>query len=418
MATEAQVHPKSSTQPLARRQPQLDRLHRADTALQALLNTPNWERTREVLDRDAAALLTDEAIGLLEKFIRDVSGSDVPEAADIMAYLEIHRQLLLQARVDGIGPAWEAFMRAEPEPKRGGDMAPPEVAEAVQALLGTSTWDETYAVLLRDQQWLLDPNAERLLEVLIQTARRVESVDNQRYLALHLTLLRESRELGIPTAWERFTLERRKLERAANATAPDQRQIEAATEALKSLLATESWDDTHRQLIADAQMLLSPLCDQILSDLIAAAQADPDPRARRGVVYLELHRALLRRCRTEGLEAAWEVFLTDIAIAQREQERESVTPATPPDERVVTAVGQFLGLASWDEARSFLTTHQAELLSDAAISLVVAEADRLRQRGAGRDVYAARLLDLQATLLRRTREVGLDRAWREFEEQR
>lgn len=420
-ASESGVHPKSSTQPLARQRVVQTPLH--EVLLTIIFGDQSWDATYALLEQHLARLLSDDALVVLDRQMQRERESDQPIAGDVAAYIGDYRQMLVRAREVGLPQAWAEFRAAHPQPRQ----PPPEVkAEidaiiaAVKALLGTDSWDATRIVLVREQRRLLTDQADQLLAALIAQAQRdpdPRARENARYLELHRVLLREAREVGVDRAWEQFEQARRELERqrTAGEEPPAASFAEAVSEALKQLLTTDSWDQTHTVLEREAALLLTPLCDQMLGDLIAAARADDDPRAAKGITYLELHRDLLRRARQEGIPAAWEALQRDLARAS------SDTPPRPPPTApapIAGAVQQFLGLASWAEARTFLEAHQRELLAPEAEALVQAEAERLRQRGTGRDVYAARLLDLQAKLLRRAREIGVPRAWVEFEAER
>ncbi len=155
-----------------------------------------------MLEREREVLLSDDAIALLDRFIRDVQQSGMGDAAEVARYLAAHRALLLRARQVGVELAWDDFLAAIPSADKE---TPPEDAEAenimmaVKELLGTDTWHETREVFVRDLRHLLTDAAEHLIESLIQLAVQEgtpEAIEGARYLELHLRLLREARHAG------------------------------------------------------------------------------------------------------------------------------------------------------------------------------------------------------------------------------
>ena len=86
-----------------------------------------------------------------------------------------------------------------------------ECGRALRAFLNNGSWEETRAVLEREQARLLTRLADQLLSAAMEQAS--QSADPQvqaraAYLELHRTLLRRSRTLGIPDAWAEFEAHR------------------------------------------------------------------------------------------------------------------------------------------------------------------------------------------------------------------
>src|SRR5687768_10240915 len=65
-------------------------------------------------------------------------------------------------------------------------------------------------------------------------------------------------------------------------------------------IQAENWAESRRIVEANQDALLSDDADAILADLIEANAANDD-----GKRILERHRALLARCRSDGIEAAF-----------------------------------------------------------------------------------------------------------------
>ena len=298
----------------------------------------------------------------------------------------------------------------------------------------------------RDRDRLLSDTADQLLNALIEVAQQdttPQAREGVRYLELHLKLLHESRRIGIAAAWEQFDRTRRELEAEMPPARPNDPEEQAllpdAARALRTLLNSRSWTESHQIIQHEQRVLLTDTTDRLLDQLLESARKDPDPLSVRGVVYLGLHLRLLRAARRKGVEQAWADFedaLREAHVIPDDAPQpivQTVIPPPPPPAlappakriakdaspaEIAEAVQAFLGASSWAVARDILEQRQAALLTDRAIRLITEQADVLRKRGSGRDLYAARLLQLQAELLRRTQRVGLDRAWAEFEAER
>lgn len=442
------VRVKGATRPSHQRpdtpSAQVLRHARIDRALQGFLSAENWEATHAALLRDQQVLLADDTLAVLREFIDQVRAQNHPNSRQMADYLEAHRILLERARVVGVEIAWNEFRALRLENEGGNAGTPMEdhetqaIIDALRRLLGTESWNDTYAVLVSERERLATDVAARFLNVLIEAAQQdgsAQAREGVRYLELHRTLLRDLRERGLEAAWERFDRLRKQLEREfapaepsplANGAESD-RDISAVARALRMFLGVADWREARRILERDQALLLSDESDRLLSELLEDARRSSDPRAIRGVVNLGLHRRLLRHAREEGIDRAWREFEAALAEATgRADIPTTPLPSTlfdntaePTDDNDVSgAVEAFLSATSWDQAYVILRQRQHALLTDDAVALLHEKAEALLQRGTGRDLYAARLLDLQATLLRRARTIGIDRAWQEFEQNR
>ncbi len=436
-----QVRVKSITRPLTK-QGNLNpppgvaqQISPVESALQQFLRTSSWQETRQILDRAAPLLLSEDAQTILRRYIQDVRASRMPEAVNIAMYLEAHRLLLERARAIGIGPAWDEFLAIRPVPEKTDEQDPnateaQATMDALRELLGTETWSQTHAVLIRLRERLLTESADQMLSALIQLAMQEsskEAVESIRYLELHRNLLRDARTLDIDRAWANFERARQDVERGQETTplpsggsnARATPNPAAVSEALRTLLTTTDWDETRRVLEAQQALLLTDICDIFISQLLVAAQNDPDPRARRGEVYLELHRNLLRHARQDGIPAAWEVFLVDLRRVRQQLDEEPSKPRVANGQTdlaaVHRAVRELISAPSRQSERIVLDARRGVLLTDDAVHVITDEADRMERRGTQRDVTAVRQLRHQAKLLTRARDVGIDRAWSEYE---
>ena len=412
---------------------------RIERAVQALLGAENWDMTHAVLEREQAYLLSDEGIAILEQFARQARNSGQMGSVQVAIFLEGHRRLLERAREVGVDRAWTEFQeqRSGERPSSPEDDAEVQrIADTLRRFLSTDSWGETHAVLISEQAILLTEEAEQFLSALIHVAEQSEDPSANEglyYLELHRNLLREARSLGIAAAWTNFEQARKETKREGGAQqrgfAPSAREahLGAVTNAIKSLLTTSTWDETRQVLEREQDLLLTDTCDSLLTELIAAAERDHEGHTARNLVYLKMHQRLIQLARSEGIRAAWSSFEEAMGLPMAAGERSggradaSESLPEPIDDglrKIRDAVQSFLGASSWSAAYAILREHRDDLLTDLAIALIGAQADQMQARGTERDLYATRLLNLQAQLLRRARAVGVERAWSEFEDER
>jgi hypothetical protein len=396
---------------------------RIERALHLFLSTENWEATRTTLENEKQFLLTDEARSLLVEFIEQTRDSDAPGAERVASYLDAHLMLLDRAREVGIDRAWREFVSTRvvvetpPEsPESTQEAETQSIVDSLRRLLAARTWSETREVLEREQRLLLTDTADEFLGALMRAASRYDSEeaqDSYDYLRLHRQLLRDARNRGIDPAWVTFQrdvrqheseIERRLLSELNGASLTDVKRSVVA------LLNTPTWTETRRQLERDKALLLTGAGEFILRDIIR--QAEREPTNARRLAYLQMHLRLIQLAREEGIDKAWLSFAGALDIT------DGIEIAPDPIQRVRNAVRTYLAAASWESAHTTLLRLREDLLGDLAISLISAQADQLEADPSGRNLYAARLLRLQEQLLRRARDVGIERAWGEFEADR
>jgi CHAT domain-containing protein len=176
---------------------------------------------------------------------------------------------------------------------------------------------------------------------------------------------------------------------------------EKAIRAAKAFLAAGTWDDAFAMLEREQDLLLNSHVDQFLSTWLTETQRQLEQRGntdlplRREAFYLEVNREVLRSARSFPLAAL---------KAQCEKGLPSETRPfylSPSIHRVCIAFAN----ASWEEKHTLLEEEQAFLLKPAVDNLFSSLLVRQRHL----DWEPSRLL------LRRSREVGIPAAWREFE---
>jgi hypothetical protein len=455
------IRVKGITRPLRQQQTEQHitasvRHDRLERIISAFVNTRTWDAAHEVLVRESALLLTNDAVVALSELIRQVKNDPSFGTQRVVELLVLHRTLLERAIEIGLDPAWQEFRAKyvqDAEEPRTDDVPLTEhitdheseiraTLNTLKAFLNTDRWSETREMLLHERERLTSDLADRVLGELIEAARAdsaPQARDSQHYLELHRTLLRETREMGVEAAWEHFDRLRRDFEaeiaQRRQESAASERYTPEVTRVLRDFLSTSSWSETRAILEREFALLTSPEADHLLGDLITAAHNDADPRATQGEHYLQLHRQLLQRARETGIERAWAEFvkwlegsapdatnrpLPDSPEATPQSIPLGPLPPIAPDEEVdqaktIAVVGQFLEANSWEEAKAILEKYQDVLLTNAAAALIRARAEVLRRTGESRNAYGVRLLELQARLLTRAREVGIAQAWAEFE---
>lgn len=144
-------------------------------------------------------------------------------------------------------------------------------------------------------------------------------------------------------------------------------------------------------------LLLSSYADSALAALILE-YADHEQMRET----LTLHRAILERCRRDGIREAFAQVRRELGEGRRLEDM-------PADEvqALVATVGEFITTTDWEEARAYLDEHP-ELLqpaSDAVIERLI-ETHTRRQ-----EVNVVRHLVVHRDLLRAVRELGAEAAF-------
>lgn len=252
---------------------------------------------------------------------------------------------------------------ASPPPALDAD--PAAVAPALEALFNATSWDATHAILDREQALLLTDTADLLLERSIASLREEGDERQASYVNLHRTLLHRAREIGVAAAWAEFEL---------------QRQAEAST-----LGESNGEQDEARIELTRVDVERAITDAAFLAEQFGLAVDDPQIPALQQQL-----RGLLAGERKPN-----------------QQEQYDADPAA-----VARALEAFLNAPSWDEAQAVLEREQALLLTRTADLLLEENIQSMRESG---DEQRANYLAAQRILLLRVRQIGLHRAWAEFE---
>lgn len=168
---------------------------------------------------------------------------------------------------------------------------------------------------------------------------------------------------------------------------PPRRQI---SEAVLAFINAPSWDESKRIVEARRDELLTDAADEAFATVLEQYRGDVAATAT-----LEEHRALLTRCRREGIDAAF--------ANQLRESQSGVAPAA-----ISEAVLAFIKAPSWGESKRVMEARRDELLTDVADEILAA----LLEHYAG-DAEATRTLEEHRALLARCRRGGIDAAFAE-----
>ena len=164
----------------------------------------------------------------------------------------------------------------------------------------------------------------------------------------------------------------------------------ALQRALALFLQAETWNASQR-VLAEHPELLAREVDELLGRLIDTAIAREEDVAQR--TFAE-HRALLRRCREVGADAAFAEKL-----------------GGPEGERLIAIarLESFLQARTWGDSRQILLDHP-DLLGDGADEMLAQLSDAAHEQG---NESARHVLEEHRSLLARCRQVGVDAAFAE-----
>src|SRR5262245_3558144 len=148
---------------------------------------------------------------------------------------------------------------ATPESAGDADGQSRRVDEALDALLGAPTWDETRVVLEREQSTLLGAAAVARLQAATEEARSRGAGEREVLLDLRLGLLQEARAQGIDVAWPAFLARVQERQAAANALG----QVLIPWFNIASPREARRFLEAHTELLQpEADMLFDPLLAQ------------------------------------------------------------------------------------------------------------------------------------------------------------
>jgi CHAT domain-containing protein/tetratricopeptide (TPR) repeat protein len=292
-------------------------------AVQGFVNAQTWNESYDLLQRDQALLLTDEADQILTRAIDEARSRSDPQAHQFANLLEVHRTLVRRCRELGIEAAWREF-RTALENARSREQPPGEVPAApeqtsgdglrqlVQTWLGIrSTSDQRQ--FLEQHLELLDPRVDAIMQ---EIARHYDGQpETQKFVRDSLIFIQFARVRGVAEAWLIFdrlrtdpTYEPPPVPSAGAAPV-----MPASTPQLAARL--QEWINVptyrgERQFLEHHPELLDSTIDQVLGAMIQSAREHIDDLVRQGagnrqqvlaqIRDLVNRQAMLRDARTRG----------------------------------------------------------------------------------------------------------------------
>ena len=188
---------------------------------------------------------------------------------------------------------------------------------------------------------------------------------------------------------------------STNATGKEKPDVEQSrdevTETVVTFIFAESWGERKCIVEEFRDVLLTDTADEVLADLITSNKDDEDT-----VNALEEHRALLARCRQEGIDAAFAEDLQPSPATQRHQGTDVEW------DQVRDAVADFVNIRPWVASKLVLKQRQELLLTDTANEVLAGLISSNKD-----DEETVGVLEEHRQLMARCREKGIDAAFAE-----
>ncbi|MDP9350195.1 MAG: CHAT domain-containing protein [Chloroflexota bacterium] len=248
--------------------------------------------------------------------------------------------------------------------------------EAVVAFLNADTWVESKRIVEAHRELLLTDDVDAALRYLMY--QHSEDADAMRILQQHQQLLTRCRKEGIDAAFSELL----------SPAEADEAGSDPLFVAIRALLTAGDLDEIKRLIEQHADLLLTDAADAEIERLLVPYRADAGgDRNDEAVQQLQAHRALLKRCRAEGIDAAFAEL--------------------PPVPAALTdAVLAFFNARTWAESKQAVEKHADVLLTD-EIGPVW---ESLLRQCAG-NAEAIRHIEEHRNLLIRCRQEGIDVAF-------
>ena len=219
---------------------------------------------------------------------------------------------------------------------------------------------------------------------------------------------------------------------------PQNLSLEAITQAMVSFVNAKNWDESKEIVEQNKTLLLTDEADALFADLLTEYADNPNATRR-----LTEHRALLQRCRTEGIEAAFadkvrpappaapdisdmasELMAHLMSIESEEEltqlltEHPELLPAMQQAEQGASDVVQelvdklfpFIRAETWAESKAYLLEHP-ELLTDDADMVFGLLIEQAAQQG---NADHHRIFTQHRQLLSEARQRGIEAAFAPF----
>ena len=155
-------------------------------ALQALVDTPDLEEKRRILETEPALLSEASAVQIDGRATRQPT-------PDLQAYVAAHATLIRQALAEGFAQAWAAF-EADSNVRARMRHA---LTERLVAVLNLKTWEEIRAALEADPELISDTALQMLEDIRDAHDHPKDNIHVQK----HIELFKRAREIGIDAAF-------------------------------------------------------------------------------------------------------------------------------------------------------------------------------------------------------------------------
>lgn len=164
--------------------------HDVVKAVQDILNTPTWEKARDVINFHGERLLCELSENLLESMRNKMDSFE-----DGAVYYDQHLQFIKKVRTEGIEAALIEFSGSKEDPIKALD--------PVKAFLFATTWESTQKVVFSHRDRLLSKKTEnQLLEA--SEHLRPYDIDGAGFIDLHRNILLNVRQQGIEKAFNKL----------------------------------------------------------------------------------------------------------------------------------------------------------------------------------------------------------------------
>lgn len=350
------------------------------TLLLEFVTARSWPASKRVLRAHEDTLLSDQADLALGVFI-DRAESTGDDAADV---LRRHRKLLRRCREIGIDAAFAEIDGSRPEDD---ETSPIQLVRQ----FATAPTTQEAVDLIRAHPELVDPAAIEQLEALVEFATKDGNQSAAQGLQERLDLLSRCAELGLDAALDE-----------SHGGAPDDVEPGRLMALLTQFGAMPGLRDA-RRLVEDNPVLRTQAADAAMEVMLDLAGQTATTEI---VDQIKARRHLLRRCRTVGVERAFEEARSSVG-----PDSDDTGHYTQDKSRLAATIMEFVMAPSWEASKRVLVTHD-ELMSDAADNAFDVFISGAETAGDG----AAEMLRTHQILLRRCREIGVDAAFQELDE--
>ncbi len=274
-------------------------------AVRAFGFAQTWAERKQIVEAHRNELLSDAAdqifANLLE--LEEVKGD-----ANATRLLQEQQAFLARCRREGIEAVFADHLRPPAMPDNL-----QQVSEAVQAFVAAQTWAERKQIVEAQRDQLLSDTADRAFDFLLELAKGDANATH--IFQEHQALLARCRHEGIGAAFADYLRPR---------AVPD--NADQITEAVQAFVNAQSWAECKQIIEVRRDELLTKAADQIFATSLERYRDDAN--ASR---LLEERRALLARCRREGIETVFADYPANHVSVEQSDLLEEMQRLNPND---------------------------------------------------------------------------------------